>query len=248
MRKYLSVNSVYCIMILSTVFGLSCTPQKNTTYFQTIPYNSEVQTLITKDFEHRVKPDDVLSIAIVSASEEVRNYNTNSDGYLVDKNGNIQIYKLGDVKVGGYTLTQVKDRITKQLVPDYFKQAAVSIRFKNHKIVVLGEVGSPGVIPMETEHLSIIEAISLKGDLNENARRDNVLVIRNTDKGKIFYRVNLLDGSVFNSNFYYLQSDDIVYVEAEGKKKDGASSAQQIFTYVISGLSFLFLIFDRVNR
>jgi polysaccharide export outer membrane protein len=248
MFKYLSVNSVVCISLIAAFLGASCSPAKNTTYFQTIPYNSEVQTLISKDFEHKLKVDDIITIAITSLSEEVRHYNTFPDGYLVDKNGNIQMYKLGDVKVLGLTLSQLKDRITKQLVPDIFKQATVSVRFKNLKVVVLGEVGSPGVIPMETEHLSIIEAISLRGDLRENARKDNVLIIRNTERGKLFYRVNLLDGSVFNSNFYYLQADDIVYVEAETKKKDSEARTQQIFAYVISGLSFLFLIFDRINR
>jgi len=248
MYKSLSVNSVFCIVILTAFLFFSCTPQKNNTYFQTIPYNSELQTLITKDFEHKIKPDDVLLITFSGASPEIVKYNTNPEGYLVDKTGNIQLYTIGDVKVGGLTLTQVKDRLVKTLTPNIFKQISVTTRFKNHKIIVLGEVGSPGVINMETEHMSLIEAIALQGDLNDNASKDKILIIRNTEKGKIFYRVNLLDGSVFNSDFYYLQAEDIVYVEAETKKKDAATSASQIFTYVISGLSFLFLIFNRINR
>lgn len=245
MLKLLSVNSLSFVALLA-VFCFSCAPAKNTAYFQTIPYNSEIKTLISKDFEHKVKVDDILSIEIVSPSEEVTKFNISSGGYLVDKYGNIQIYKIGDVKVLDLTLTQVKERITKQLVPDYFKQANVSVRFKNHKIVVLGEVGAPGVIPMETEHLSILEALSLRGDLKEYARKDNVLVIRTTEKGKLFYRINLLDGSVFNSPFYYLQADDIVYVEPEIKKKDD-NKTQQILAYAISGISLLFLIFDRIK-
>jgi polysaccharide export outer membrane protein len=245
MLKLLSVNSIIFTAVF-IVFCVACTPAKNTAYFQTIPYNSRLQTLITKDFEHKVRVDDILLIAITSPSEEVALYNASANGHLVDKYGNIQIYKIGDVKVLDLTLTQVKERITKQLVPDYFKQATISVRFKNHKVVVLGEIGAPGVIPMETENLSILEAISSRGDLKKTARRDNILIIRNTEKGKLFYRVNLLDGSVFNSPFYYLQADDIVYVEPLPEKKE--NNVQQIVAYAFSGLSILFLVFDRINR
>ncbi|HUC79707.1 MAG TPA: polysaccharide biosynthesis/export family protein [Flavisolibacter sp.] len=247
MRKYLSVRPYFGIFLLVALISFSCNTQKNTSYFQTIPYNSEIQTLITKDFEHRVKPDDVLTITIVSPSDEVKNYNMMLDGYLVDKNGNIQVYKLGDIKVLDLTLTQIKDKITKMLVPDIFVRASVSVRFKNHRVVVLGEVGAPGIIPLETEHISIIEAIASKGDVRESARKDNILVIRNTPRGKLFYRVNLLDGSVFNSPFYYLQADDIVYVESDPEKKK-SSNTQAIIGYVLSGVSLLLLIFDRINR
>lgn len=244
MHKYLPVNFVGIVLL--GLLGFSCTPQKTTTYFNTIPYNSEIQTLITKDFEHKIKIDDVLLINIYSRSENIALYNTAPDGYLVDKNGNIQVYNLGDVKVLGLTVDQLKEKLKKSLMPDYLKQVAVSARFKNHKVVVLGDVGAPGIIPMETEHLSLLEAISLKGDLRETARKDNILVIRNTERGKLFYRVNLLDGSVFNSDYYYLQADDIVYVEPEAKKKTGGT--EKIISYVLSGASLLLLIFDRLNR
>lgn len=245
MLKFFSVYCVICLVFFA-LFSVSCTPAKNLAYFQTIPYNSQLQTLVTKDFEHKVRVDDILMVEITSPSEEVVLYNASANGHLVDKYGNIQIYKIGDVKVLDLTLQQVKERLTKQLVPDYFKQATISVRFKNHKIVVLGEIGAPGLIPMETEHLTILEAISLRGDLKERARRDNILVIRNTEKGKLFYRVNLLDGSVFNSPFYYLQADDILYVEPVPEKKN--NNVQQIVAYAFSGISLLFLIFDRITR
>lgn len=245
MYKFFSRNYVFGVVLLGFL-SVSCTPQKNSTYFNTVPYNSEIQTLITKDFEHRVKVADVLQLAFFSPSPQIALYNGSPDGFLVDKNGNIQVYNIGDVKVVGLTLEQVKQKLEKILVPDIFKQLSISARFKNHRVVVLGEVGAPGLIPMETESLSLLEAISLKGDLRENARKDNVLVIRNTERGKIFYRVNLLDGSVFNSNFYYLQADDIVYVEAEPKKKSGAT--EKIITYSLSGLSFLLLLYDRIKQ
>ena len=235
MYKYLSVNFFSRIAIVASLFWVSCTPKMQPPYFNTIPYNSEIQTLITKDFEHKVKPDDILTIEIFSPSEEVKYYNAAPSGYVVDKFGNIQMYKFGDIKVQDLTLAQVKERITKKLVPDIFKEATVSVRFKNHKIVFLGQIGKPGIVPMETEHISILEAIAASGDLREFARRDNILVIRNTPKGKVFNRINLLDGSVFNSDFYYLQADDIVYVEEDPDKKKSNNTAA-IIGYVTTGI------------
>ncbi len=245
MHKYFSSNLLPGVVLLM-LFTASCTTQKNTTYFNTVPYNSEVQTLITKDFEHKVKIDDVLLISFVGPSDQIKLYNTVPDGYLVDKNGNIQIYNIGDVKVIGLTIEQVKQKLFRALSPDIFKQLTVAARFRNHKVIILGDIGSPGVIPMETEHLSLLEAISTRGDLRPTARKDNILVIRNTERGKLFYRVNLLDGSVFNSDYYYLQSDDIVYVEQEKKPK--SANTEKIISYALSGLSFLLLLYDRVKR
>lgn len=244
MYKY-SVFRFNACMVVLCFFVFSCKTQKETPYFKTVPYNSEIQTLITKDFEHKVKVDDLLSIGFYSSSVDIIRYNTSPEGYLVDKNGNIQVYTLGDVKVVGLTLDQVKQRLTKLLMPDYLKQVSVSARFKNHRIVVLGEVRSPGVIPMETEHLSLLEALSLRGDLMPTAKRDNLLVIRNTERGKLFYRVNLLDASVFNSDYYYLQTDDIVYVEAEPKKKD--NNTERIISYALSSVSVILLLIDRIK-
>lgn len=243
MHKNLRLNLVACVFLLG-ILGHSCSPQKDNRYFNTVPVNSEIQTLITKDFEHKVKIGDILLIGFFGPSVEIDKYNSAGE-YTVDKSGNIQLYRIGDLKVEGLTLEQVKQKITRTLVPDILKQLGVSARFKNHRVVVLGEVGAPGVIQLESESMSLLEAISQRGDLRESARKDNVLVIRNTDKGKLFYRVNLLDGSVFNSTFYYLQADDIVYVEPEQKKK--SANIGQILSYAVSTASFLLLLSDRIK-
>lgn len=244
MYKYFPLNFLLGVLLVS-LFGLSCTPQKDTRYFNTVPVNSEIQTLISKDFEAKVRVGDVLTIGIYATSERIGLYNSSADGYLVDKKGTIQLYNVGDVRVEGLTLEQVKQKIKATLEPDYLKNVSVSARFKNHRVIMLGEIGTPGVIPMETESLSLLEAISQKGDLRVTARRDNVLVIRNTERGKIFYRVNLLDGSIFNSNFYYLQADDIVYVEPEPKKKN--ANVEKIINYTISAASFILLLSSRIK-
>lgn len=245
MLKHFYLNRLPVVVLLGLFFS-SCTPHKNTAYFQTVPYNSEVQTLITKDFEHRVRPDDVLDIMFYSPVRDIVLYNGSPEGFLVDKNGNIQVYNIGNVKVIGLTLEGVKQKLTSILQPDYFKQLSVSARFKNHRIVVLGDVGAPGIVPMVTEHMSLLEVISVRGDLRPTAKRDNILVIRNTDRGKLFYRVNLLDGSVFNSDYYYLHDDDIVYVEGIAKDPN-ALTPDRIISYALTVVSFVFLIVQRIK-
>lgn len=246
MFKILSVNS-YLLLCIIAIGLFSCQTEKNYTYFQTRPDNSLLKTLITKDFEHKVRPDDILLININSADSKISGpFNTSPAGYLVDKRGNVQLYKLGDVNVQGLTLYQVKEKLYKQYA-GYFIDGLIDVAFKNHKVLVMGEVGSPGVIPMETEHLSILDALTRSGDLKEDARKDRILVIRDTPGGKLFNRLNLLDESIFNSPFYYLQADDIVYVEPDPDKKK-TNKPQQILGYVISGASFFFLILDRLTR
>jgi polysaccharide export outer membrane protein len=245
MLKFLSVNSFLflCILALTTV---SCKTEKNYTYFQTRPDNSQLKTLITKDFEHKVRPDDILLININTADRVTSPlYNTSPLGYLVDKRGTIQLYKIGEVNVQGLTLYQLKEKLYKLFQP-YLVDPVIDAAFKNHKIIVMGEVGLPGVISMETEHLSLLEALAARGDLKESARRDRILVIRNTPDGKIFNRMNLLDESIFNSPFYYLQADDIVYVEPDPEKKK-STNTQQVVGYILSGASLLFLILDRIR-
>lgn len=244
MSKFPPLKLLLCLLLLGFL-GVSCTPQKDTTYFHTVPVNSEIQTLITKDFEMKVKAGDQLTILFYGPSTEIDKYNAGAENYAVDKNGNIQIYRLGDFKVEGLTLEQIKQKLIKILVPDIFTKLSVTAKFRNHRVVIMGEIGTPGVIPIEAENLTLLEAIAQRGDLRESARRDNVLVIRNTERGKIFYRVNLLDGSIFNSNFYYLQPDDIVYVEPEPKKNK--ANVEKIINYVISGASFILLLTSRIK-
>ena len=225
----------------------SCKTEKSTAYFQNRPDNSLLQTLITKDFEHKVRPGDILLLSFNSANPlNSALFNTSPEGYIVDKRGNINIYKLGEVNVQGLTLNEVKTKLSTQLT-DYLKDLVIGLTFKNHKVLVMGEVNMPGAVVMVTEHLTILEALTRSGDLKESAKKDQILVIRETGNGKIFNRMSLLDDSIFNSPFYYLQADDIVYVEPDPAKKKKDNNTSQIVGYIISGLSIALLLFDRIK-
>jgi polysaccharide export outer membrane protein len=232
---------------------LSCQPaKKTTTYFQTIHRDTVLQNTVTKNFDLKIRPGDQLAIVISSASAELSGlFNTalagdaGTGGYMVDKNGNIQLYRLGDVKVSGLSRSELKDKLQKELSP-YLKDPLVNVRFANLRVTVLGGVGSPGVINLTGDQINVLEAIGQSGDLAENAKRDNVLVIRQTESGKEFRHLNLMDHSVFSSPYFYLQNEDVVYVEPEAKK-ESAQKTQQIVSYVLTGVSLLTLLISRIN-
>lgn len=238
------------LLILSAL--LSCSTPKNTAYFQTLPRDTVLQNTVSKNWDLKIKPDDLLSIGVTSASSELSNlYNSaqaggTTPGYLVDKNGNVQFFKLGDVKVAGLTRDEVKANLQKELSP-YLKDPVVTVRFANNHVTVLGEVGSPGVRQISTDQISIWDLIGESGDLKETAKRESVLIIRQTDTGKVFKHVNLLDHSIFSSPYYYLRNEDLVYVEPDPKKKS-SQSAPQIISYVISGVSLITFLVNQITK
>lgn len=247
----------FSLFALLALFGFaSCSSPKNTAYFQTIKRDTTLQNIVTKNFDLKIRPDDLLSISVASASTDLSGLfnaaqgssaipnGAATTGYLVDKNGVIQFYKLGNIGVAGLTRDSLRELLQRELAA-YLKGPVVTVRFANHRITVLGEVGTPGVIPIPNDQMTILEAIGQSGDLKETAKPDNVLVIRQTDKGKEFRHVNLQDHSVFSSPYFYLQNDDVVYVEPDVKKKE--PKVQQTVSYIISGVSLLTLLISRIR-
>lgn len=240
------------LLPLLAVFCLAaCQAPKKTAYFQTIQRDTLLQNTVTKNFDMKIRPGDQLAITIASASAELsEQFNTSpggaegTGGYAVDKAGNIRLYKLGDVKAAGFSRTELRNRLLQQLEP-YLKDPVVTVNFSNQKVTVLGAVGNPGVITLTSDQLTILEAIGQSGDLAENSKREKVLLIRQTEAGKEFHHLNLLDHSIFVSPYFYLQNEDVVYVEPEPEKK--LSNLTQVFSYIISGISILSLILSRIR-
>ncbi|HMK27740.1 MAG TPA: polysaccharide biosynthesis/export family protein, partial [Chitinophagaceae bacterium] len=170
-------------------------------------------------------------------------------GYLVDAQGNIQLHKLGLIHAEGMTRAELKNKIQKDIEP-YLKDPVVTVRYLNHRVSVLGEVGQPGVIQMPEERLSILEVLSSRGDVTSNAKRNNILIIRETAAGKQLKRINLEDHSIFNSEWYYLQPDDVVYVEPNDKKlnEEKRGKTQQTVGLILTGVSLAVIILDRIIK
>jgi polysaccharide biosynthesis/export protein len=164
-------------------------------------------------------------------------------GYLVNKDGMIKFPVLGDIKAAGLTKNQLGDLIAgdlsdKKLLVD----PIVNVRFLNFRVTVLGEVARPTNINVTNEKISILEALGLAGDLTIYAKRDNVLLIREEGNEKIVRRLDLNSDKILTSPYFYLKTNDVVYVEPNKSKISSTNRALQILPIILSGLSFIAII------
>jgi len=248
----LNFNRVFLCLFLLFVVALlsSCSSSKNTIYFKDLPKDTTLNNLVSKNFEPKIQKGDLLGITVASLSpENTLIYNAPQDaqgpltGYLVDENGNIQFIKLGSLHVEGMTRKELKEKLEKDLVP-YLSQLVVAVSFLNRHVTMIGAV-SPMVIPMPGDNMTILDALATSGDVGEKGKPDNILVIRENGNSKEFKRLNLTDESIFRSPYFYLQPNDIIYVEAAKPK---TTNVPQIISYVTTGISLLILILDRIIK
>mgnify|MGYP000017644543 CR=1 FL=1 len=169
-------------------------------------------------------------------------------GYLVHGNGQIDFPVLGAIQVAGLTLPQVKD-ILEQRLRSYLRDAVVSVRFINFRITVLGEVNQPGTYTISSPRITLLEALGRAGDLSPYANRTNLLHIREQNGQRIYTRVNLQSGEIFSSPVYYLQQNDILYVEPNRAKIAAvADPATRVITYTTGVLSVVTLLIALFRR
>ncbi len=146
--------------------------------------------------------------------------------YRVDPEGNVNFPVLGKIKVAGLNRTQATGVLQEKLA-DYIKDPIVDIETVNYRITVLGEVARPGTFTATNERITLVEALSMAGDLTIYGERENVLVIQDYDGKKTYTRVNLKSNDLFNSPVYYLSQGDVVYVEPnKTRAKNSAIGAQ----------------------
>jgi len=168
-------------------------------------------------------------------------------GYLVDKEGNVQIPIIGKVKLAGLTTIIARDSVTNRL-QKFYKDPIVDVRFANFKITVLGEVLKPGAYTVPNERTSILDALGLAGDLTIYGRRENVLLIRDSSDQKQMVRLNLNSKNLISSPYFYLKQSDIVYVEPN-KAKAAALDAAKTRNYAIAAsiITLLIVVATRVK-
>jgi polysaccharide export outer membrane protein len=171
-----------------------------------------------------------------------------SGGYLVDDNGDIQFQGLGRLHVQGLTKAGLSDLLNTKLSA-FLQNPYYTIRFLNYKITVIGDVAKPAVYSIPSEHINILEAIGLAGDLNITARRDNVRIIREQDGKRSFGEIDLRKADIFNDPFYQLQQNDIIYVDFN-KNKAAANDAVVVrniglATSIVSTLAIIVSILKR---
>lgn len=233
-----SKNVFFCLLIGVCLLA-SCASSKKLKYFQDMPQVSTGAEFGMIEFEEtKIKPDDILNIKVntidLEASEAINNGNSTMPGnnvgvansafsqmvtgYLVDNDGTVEVPVLGKIKVAGMTLLEAKAEIRKKAA-EYYKDANVSLRFSNFRVSVLGEVNRPGTFIIPNQRVSVLDAIAFSGDLSVYGRRNNVMLIRKDDKGKaVAVKMDLTSKEIFNSPYFYLRQNDMVYVEPAGAK------------------------------
>lgn len=231
----------------------SCASSKKTVYFQGIDEVALAQKVA--NYEVRIMPNDNLHITVSAANPEAVeifnnmnmsrttnvNYETlNVMGYLVDNEGYINFPVLGKLHIGGKTKTEAIDYITER-ISEYIDNPIVNIRFINYKVTILGEVNNPGTYTIKDEKVTLLEAIGMAGDLTIYGKRDNVFIARETDGVLTYERIDLTSPEVFTSDYFFLQQNDVVYIQPN-RARSGSSAYNQNLSIGVSLLSLLVTI------
>lgn len=224
------IKATACAMT-AIMMVTSCAPVKNIAYFQDKALNHPEQ--IDKHGGIVIQPKDMISIIVSSRNPELAaifnlplvTYQAGSEtvgtagqqkliGYVVDNDGNIDFPVLGMIRVAGLTRWELAEEIKNRLLKEgYLTDAVVTVEFMNFKVSVLGEVNNPGTFTIQGDKVTVLQALSLAGDLTIFGERTNVTVIREQDGKRTFYNIDLCSVDMFQSPAYNLQQNDIVYVE-----------------------------------
>ena len=246
---------IYLFLIALSVF--SCGVKKKIIYFNGANYQNDTinktQLSNLPPYTLVFKKDDMVYIDVnsadieslkpfmkvdMSAGNQMPGYANGisaKGGYLIDENGKINFPLIGEIQLAGLTRTEATNLIQNKL-REFINDAIVTLRIQNFKITILGDVKIPGTYNIPNERLTLIEAIGLAGDLNITGVRNNVLVIREENGMKKEYRIDLTKNDIFTSPVYYLNQNDVVYVEPNRAKRNTSivSSTAGIFISVAS--------------
>ena len=211
MRKFTNI-----ILLLMGIMLTSCMSTKKVTYFQNLDNVDLSKT--TGLYDAKIMPKDILSITVHTLTPEASEaFNLRGiSGYLVDNEGNIDFPVVGTLSLGGMTTKEAEALIKSKIAPymSVSENPIVQVRMSNYKYAMLGGVNAPGVYTAPNEKISIVEAIARAGDLNLYGQRDKIFLIRENEHGqREYHQLNINDADIFNSPYYYLQQNDIVYVE-----------------------------------
>jgi len=249
------------VLGLFLLLGMSsCVSKKDIVYFNKDKISNEKLA----NYTLTLKPDDLLQITV--STEDIKSaqafnlpvvtFSATSNSvigtpkqqdYLIDANGEITFPVLGKIKLGGLTREQAVKLLESKLIPTHLKKAIITIRITNFKVTVQGDVKKPGTFTVPNERITIMEAIGLAGDLNISAQRNNVLVVRENKGKKELYRVDLTSMKTFESPVYYLQQNDLVYVEPNNAKVQSAAYNPN-YGVIISVTSVLISLFSILTR
>src|ERR1017187_6545602 len=254
----LLVSGIIMILVFSVS---SCVDSRKVVYFKDV---GDSTLIASKDgLEPIIQKKDILSIAVTSLSNEATvifnmpnlpssgsaNSTSQTAGYLVSQDGTIRFPILGDIMAEGLTQKQLQNNISKMLNDKKLLfDPIVTVRFLNFRVTVLGEVAHPGVVYVPSEQISILEAIGDAGDLTIFGMRDNVILVRQEGGEKLVKRLDLNSSRILKSPYFYLRSNDVIYVEPGKARKASSSLFQQNLPVILSGLSLLVILMTYVFK
>ena len=249
--RKLSLNHLAAFIFV--VLFASCGNMKKSTYFYDAPdsiYNSSK----FENLEDTLNENDLLSISVSSVNNEAADmFNMSNSsgssvmingglvqgsGYLVDKKGYILFPILGQIEVIGKTKQEVRDFITSALIGQkLLLNPIVDVRVLNFRVSVLGEVLRPNVFAVPSEKISILEALSLAGDITIYGNKERVSLIREVEGNKVLHHLDLTSSEILTSQYFYLKSNDVIYVEPRPSKVAEASVLKPWIPVILSAIS-----------
>jgi polysaccharide export outer membrane protein len=267
MKKISFIKSCpFASLLITALLLSSCSSTKNVPYFQDVIDSGVVKVRSEAIYnEPTIQADDILSISIFTidptTSMVINQLNSqalggltilpgiatpSANGFLVDKNGEVQLSVIGKVKLLGLTTLEARDFI-QNLAAKSYNSPNVQVRFSNFKITILGEVNRPATYTVPNEKLNVLDALGLAGDLTIFGRRENILLIRDVKGERQFSRLNLNSADLFNSQYFYLKQNDVLYVEPNKGKAASLNTARtQTIALIGTGLSVLIVLLSRI--
>ncbi|MGQ1911804.1 polysaccharide biosynthesis/export family protein [Marinifilum sp. RC60d5] len=253
---------LFCLVALMGILGSSCRSSKDLVYLNNTGDQEMLEGLPGKVAEYVIKTNDNLYVDIQSMSPEVnamfnptkgmgttggtsQNYGQPSSQYLngfqVDFSGNVKLPVIGKVAVAGKTLNAAREAI--QLKADeYIKDAMVKVKLLSFKITVLGEVKNPGMYYNYNNNMTVLDGISMASGVTDYGRIQKVLVMRTSEKGSKTFRLDLSNKKFLSSEAFFLQPNDVVYVEPDKYKNVKLNSP--MYSLFLSTVSTLILILN----
>lgn len=252
------MKALYFFSVL--VILASCVNNKQIIYLQDqdsedkdLPKDTIVRSIDLKPFEYKLSVDDVVSIEVSSLSPPEYNVFTHPDsqnkspllsGYIVDKEGNVELPIIGKVRIEGLSVPEAQ-ALVQSKIANYLSSPIVNLKLLTYKVTVLGEVNQPGTYSSYTNSMNVFDAVGLAGDLTDVANRANVKLVRyDSGKANIVY-LNLLDDKMLNSDYYYLLPNDILVVPPL-RVKNIRQYQLQNFGILLSTLTVISLLLIRL--
>lgn len=250
--------------LLLTLLLASCKPQQDTlSYFQNVDTATFTASVDPSLFVPKIEPADELSIAVTSIRPElalpynlplinpasvnegnVRASQAGQATYIVSADGDITMPILGKIHVSGMTVDQLAAKITEMVSKDV-KDPVVSVKLLNFKVNVAGEVAHPGSFAINSDRVSILDALAMAGDLTPYGLRENVLLIREENGKRAVYQLDLTNPDVLKSPYFFLKQNDYVYVAPNSIRNDNAKYNQNnafklsVISTIVSGVSVI---------